>query len=147
VPALKDPTQLIITAPDPFGRAQLLSPSSDGLIDAGNLVALYRRYTQVCYVGRNNPQFMLTFFKNPSGQQTTVAPEDCVPYSAAALQVVNQGGSGWALVSGGTQLGLLVTAFDAAVASAVAAHASTECFIGRRTTRPSSSAFITEYWK
>jgi hypothetical protein len=93
-----------------------LFPTADSL-DAGNLVVLYRGYTQVCYVGRNNPQFMLTFFKNPSGQQTTIAPEDCVPYSAAAVQVVNQGGSGWALMSGGTQLGLLVTAFDAAVAA------------------------------
>jgi hypothetical protein len=146
MPAPKDPTQLIITAPDPFGRAQLLS-SADGLIDAGNLVALYRRYTQVCYIGRNNPKFTLTFFKNASGQQTTIAPEDCVPYSAAALQVVNQGGSSWALVSGGTQLGLLVTAFDAAVANAVAAQASNECFIGRATTRPNPYAFTTEYWK
>ncbi|HEY2432961.1 MAG TPA: hypothetical protein VGI12_09845 [Vicinamibacterales bacterium] len=101
----------------------------------------------MCYIGRNDPKFTLTFFKNASGQQTTIAREDCIPYSAAALQVVDRGGSGWALVSGGTQLGLLVTAFDAAVASAVAAQASNECFIGRGNTRPSPYAFTTEYWR
>jgi hypothetical protein len=43
MPATKDPSQLLITAPDPFGRSQLSYPTADGLIDAGDLVALYRR--------------------------------------------------------------------------------------------------------
>jgi hypothetical protein len=63
------------------------------------------------------------------------------------LQVVSQGATGWALVSGGTQIALLASAFEAALASNVAAQASNECYIGRGNTRQNPYAYITEYWK
>jgi hypothetical protein len=143
----QDPTVVAVTATTSIGTA-IFFPSAGTPTDVTNLVALYRRYGQVCYVGRNyGPQYIVTYFKAASGQQTTIAPEDCVGYSAASLQVVNQGASGWAVVSGGTQLAVLANAFEAALVSNVAAQASNECYIGRGNTRSNPSAFITEYWK
>ncbi len=142
-----DPTIALVTAPvPPIGSAVFSAAATPS--DAANLVALYRQYSRVCYIGRNfGPQYVVTYFKNPSGQQTTIAPEDCVSYSAAALQVANQGAAGWALMSGGTELALLENAFEAALASNVASQATNECFIGRGNTRPNPHDFVTEYWK
>jgi hypothetical protein len=143
-----DPTVFAVTAPVPGAGAALFFPDAGNAADAANLVALYRRYGQVCYIGRNyGAQYIVTYFKAPSGQQTTIATEDCVSYSAATLQVVSQGAAGWALMSAGTQLALLDNAFEAALASNVAAQASNECYIGRGNTRPNPHGFITEYWK
>jgi Big-like domain-containing protein len=149
IPDRLDPTAEDITSPVPSlpGFFGLLA-GADNPTDAKNLVALFQRYSQVCYIGRNyGPRFTLTYFKGASGQQTTIAPEDCVAYSAGAVQVVNQGANGWAVMSGGTQLFLINDAFEATLASAVAAQASNECFIGRGNTRPNPYGFITEYWK
>jgi len=141
-----DATVSDITAPVPGGPGLLAVADNPG--DAANLVALFQRYSQVCYIGRNyGARFTLTYFKGPSGRPTTIAPEDCVAYSAGAVQAVNQGASGWAVTSGSTQLFLLSNAFEAALASAVAAQASNECFIGRGNNRPNPYGFITEYWK
>lgn len=148
LPNPNDPTVVAITAPLPSGALSVFSPAADNPANAANLVALYRRYTEICYIGRNyGSQYIVTYFKGASGQQTTVAPEDCVAYSPATLQVVGQGASGDALMSGGTQIALLANAFEAALANAVAAHASNECFIGRANARPNPHNFITDYWK
>jgi hypothetical protein len=146
LPNPQDPTVVAVTASTSIGTAIFSAGANP--TDVTNLVALYRRYTQLCYIGRNyGPQYILTYFKGSSGQQTTITPEDCVSYSAGALQIVNQGASGWTVMSGGTQLALLANAFEAALASAVAAQATNECFIGRGNTRPNPYGFITEYWK
>jgi hypothetical protein len=145
-PNPQDSTAVAVTASTSAGTAIFSLAGTP--TDVTNLVALYRRYGQACYIGRNyGPQYIVTYFKGVSGQQTTIAPEDCVAYSAASLQVVSQGATGWALVSGGTQIALLASAFEAALASNVAAQASNECYIGRGNTRPNPYAFITEYWK
>jgi hypothetical protein len=129
-----------------------LFSGADTLIDANNLVALYERYSQVCYIGRNNArpirsQYILTYFKSSTGQQPVIAPQDCIPYNAAGLTTVNEGTSGWAVTSGGTQLALLDTSLEATVALDVAQQFSSECFIGRQNTRLNYYAYITEYWQ
>jgi hypothetical protein len=144
-----DPTIQDITAPVPgvpAGDLGLLA-FADNQTDAVNLVALFQRYNLVCYVGRNFGQkYTLSYFKAATGRQTTIAPEDCVSYSAGALQVANQGGQ-FAVVTGGTQLALFPTVLEASLAEGVAAQASNECYIGRRNTRPTPYGFITEYWR
>jgi hypothetical protein len=136
----------------PFQGGFELLAGADTLSDANRLLALFQRYRQQCDIGRGNVrpnrlQYILSYFKGTSGQQTTVAPEDCIAYNPSALQVVDQGASGAALMSGGTQLALLDNAFEAALAAAVARQYSNECFIGRGNTRPNPYRFITEYWK
>lgn len=124
----------------------------DTLTDANNLLALFQRYQQFCFIGRSNSranrqQYLVTYFTGSSGQQTTIAPEDCVAYSAGALQVVSQGPNGFAVMSGATRLAMLDTQLEANLAMAVASRYSSECYIGRGNTRPNPYEFIMEYWK
>jgi hypothetical protein len=139
-----------ITAPYQSGYALLAG--ADTLTDANNLLAVYQRYNQSCFVGRGNGrpnrlQYIVTYFMSPTGRRTTIAPEDCVAYSASAVQVVSQGATGWAVMSGGTQLALLDTQFEASLVAGVAAQSSNECFIGRGNTRKNPYSYINEYWK
>jgi hypothetical protein len=140
------------TVTTPLGGSTEFLAGADNAVDSNNLLALFQRYTQYCFIGRGNPrpnrqQYLVTYFKGSSGQQTTIAPEDCVRYSASALQVVNQGSLGWAVMSGGTQLALVDTQFEAGLVSAVASQYSNECYIGRGNTRQNPYRYINEYWK
>jgi hypothetical protein len=147
------PPSWTVISPLPGGGGLLEAlAGADSLPDANNLLALFRRYNQMCFLGRSNGrpnryQYIFTYFKDASGQQTVISPEDCVSYSPGGLQVVQQGASGWALIGGGTQLALLDTALEASLLSAVAAQASNECYIGRGNPRPNPYKYITEYWK
>ncbi len=146
------PPSWTLISPLPGGGLLEALVGADSVSDANNLQALFRRYNQMCFLGRNNGrpnrfQYIFTYFKDARGQQTVITPEDCVSYSPAGLQVVQQGASGWALTGGATQLALLDTALEASLLSAVAVQASNECYIGRGNPRPDPYQYITEYWK
>lgn len=143
------PPSWTITAPYLVGFQFLAS--ADTQPEATNLLALFQRYSQQCFVGRGNNrpnrlQYVFPYFRGANGRQTTITPEDCVTYSSNAVQIVSQAGA-WAVVSAGTQLALLDTPFDASVISGIASQASSECFIGRGNTRKDPYGYITEYWK
>lgn len=124
----------------------------DTMTDATNMVAVLQRYSQLCYIGRDNPrpnrlQYILQYQRSPTGQQTVVAPQDCVAYNPGALTIVNEGTSGWAVMSGATQVALLDTSLEAAVALTVAQGFSNECFIGRQNARLNHYDYVMEYWQ
>jgi hypothetical protein len=148
------PPSWSVAAPVPSFGGSLLFVAGDTLADANNLLALFQRYGQFCLIGHtdnnnrpNRVQYTFNYFKAPTGGQTTISPEDCVAYSPGALQVVDKGGDGSALVSNGTQLALLDTHFDAALLGSIAGQYSNECFIGRGNARQNPYVYITEYWK
>lgn len=124
----------------------------DTLVDANNMVAVLQRYSQLCYIGRDNLrpnrlQYILKYQRSPTGQQTVIAPQDCLAYNPGALTIVNEGTSGWAVMSGATQVALLDTSLEAAVALSVAQGFSNECFIGRQNTRLNHYDYVMEYWQ
>jgi hypothetical protein len=135
------------------GLLELYVAGSD-MTDANNLLALFQRYNQFCMIGHNThnnrpnrQQYTFDYFKSPTGKQTTISPEDCVSYTPNALQVVDQGANGSALMSNGTQLALTDTHFDAVLLATIANQYSNECFVGRGNTRQNPYSYITEYWK
>lgn len=75
------------------------------------------------------------------------APETCVGYNPATLQIVNLGAPGFELRSNAGRLKLLDTAQDAQNALSVARGFTQRCFIGQRTPRGCCTVDGTEYWK
>ena len=140
---------ITVTVP---GVGLALAAGAENTSDANNLVALFERYSQECYVGRNNHrpnhvQYVLNYFKSPTGLQTTIAPMDCVRYHTGALATLNDGASGWAVMAGGTPLALVDTELDARLVLEVPQQYSNECFIGRGNTRKNPYNYITTYWQ
>ena len=120
------------------------------MTDATNILALMRRTTSSCHVGRNNGRtnrraYIADYFKGSSGQTTSISPEDCQSYNPGTLQVVAQGSDGWSLTDGTNQLLLLDTQSDANTMLGVAQQASMHCFIGRGNMRPDPLGFIAQY--
>ncbi len=121
--------------------------SLDTFTDALNALALARRYSSLCYIGRNNVRsnrlaYIVNFWHGDTGVATSISPEDCTPYSPAALQITSLGTNGWAVTDGAQQLLLLETQADATVATTEAKKYSAQCFIGRQNTRPNPLSFI-----
>ncbi|MFI5179304.1 MAG: hypothetical protein ACHQO8_12095 [Vicinamibacterales bacterium] len=126
--------------------------SLDTATDAANALAVARRYSTLCSIGRNNIQpnrlaYIVNFWHGETGVATTVSPEDCTPYAAASLQVTSLSPTAWAVMSGAQQLLLLETQADATVALAEAQKYTSQCFIGRQNTRPNPLDYILQYWK
>jgi len=125
-----------------------LASAADG--DAA--LALARQFQSICWIGRGNRRadawaYVADYWERPSGQPTTISPEDCVRYSPGNLRIVDLGALGWAVMDGSTQIRLLDNQVDAAAMLAVAQEYSSHCFIGRNNTQPTPSYYIVEYWK
>ena len=66
-------------------------------------LALAKRYSQVCFIGRGNhrdgkDEFIFEYWRNPSGINTTIpdSADDCSPYNRNNLTVEDMGsGYGW----------------------------------------------------
>lgn len=120
--------------------------------DGASALALAHQFQSVCWIGRGNRRadasaYVADYWERPSGQSTTIGPEDCVSYSPANLRLVDLGALGWAVMDGSTQVRLLDNEPDAAAMLAVAQEYSSHCFIGRGNTQPTPSYYIVEYWK
>jgi hypothetical protein len=136
----------------PFETSFSRMASFDTHADAVNGLALYQRFSSVCYVGRHNSRanraaYIFPYWLYPTGRSTTVQPEDCEPYTPSTLGVTSAGASGWTLSAGTRQLMLLDTAEDANTMLSVARSYSNQCFIGRGNTRANPSNYILPYWK
>lgn len=124
----------------------------DTRADADNGLAVYQRFSSICYVGRSNSRsnriaYIFPYWLDATGRSTTVQPEDCEPYDPSTLGVASAGSSGWTLSASGRQLMLLDTAADASTMLAVAQKYSSQCFIGRGNARATATAYILPYWK
>jgi hypothetical protein len=156
-----DPATLQIL-PEPDGTWSIAAPVRGGpfefflgavtQIDANNDLALMQRYTQQCFIGRENGRanrlaYIVRYWLGATGQPTMIQPEDCQAYSVASLHVGSNGPAGWTLMAGVVPLAMLDNPIDAASALAVAQQYSAECFIGRGNTQPNPLDFIAQYWK
>lgn len=136
----------------PFQGGLQLLVSVDTRTDAENALALGRRHTALCFVGRNNRRpnrqaYILSYWSGSTGETTTISPEDCRSYGAGALTLSNRGAEGWAVMDGTSVLRLLDNEPEAGRALAVARQFSSLCHIGRQNSRSQPLSFQTTYFK
>jgi hypothetical protein len=125
----------------------------DDQADAERALALARRHTAHCFIGRGNPRpnradYIRTYWTGSTGATTTIDGEDCVAYNPGTVGVFDRGEIGWRMEDGEHWLLLYHDQADANRGLAVAqANAGRLCFIGRGNSRPDRTRYITEYWK
>jgi hypothetical protein len=126
---------------------QILGDANDGM-------ALARRYTQLCHVGRTNTRsdhygYEMNYWLGPTGVATTIATRDCLAYNPGNLTVVNLGTTGWEVVDGTNGLQMFDTQADAGNGVLVMRHATNICTIGRNepATAPNHTPYSTTYFQ
>lgn len=124
----------------------------DNRAEAERALALARRHTAHCFIGRNNNRpdrkaFIMEYWTGDSGIRTTIAGEDCISYNSATLEIRNEGGGGWLLTDGSSRMNMLDNRSDAEQAMGVASGSSRQCFIGRNNSRPNRRDYIVGYWR
>jgi hypothetical protein len=134
---------------DPTSRLKLL----DNEADATLALAVARRHTHQCFIGRNNARganrllYIFHYFKGDSKLDSELPHEDCISYDPGSLSIVDEGPNGWLLTDGITRMHMLDSEADAEAALAIAKRHSAHCFIGRNNTRPNRLFYIMEYWQ
>ena len=74
--------------------------------------------------------------------------EDCVPYNAATLQLIDEVPAGWIISrDDGARLIGLDTKADADIIMAVFKSQKLFCYVGRDNRRPDRQRFVHHYWK
>ncbi len=124
----------------------------DNAQDAANALALARRHTSHCFIGRNNNRpnredFIVEYWKGSSGINTIMSNLDCISYNSGNLSIVDEGAGGFLLTDGNSRMLMLDNNGDAARAKLVAAGNTRQCFIGRNNNRPNRKTYIVEYWR
>ncbi|HEX8845959.1 MAG TPA: hypothetical protein VF791_15010 [Pyrinomonadaceae bacterium] len=124
----------------------------DNRADAERALALARRHTAHCFIGRNNNRpnrrdFIVEYWTGDSGIRTTIAGEDCISYNPSTLEIRNEGAGGWLLTDGNSRMLMLANRADAEQALGITSQSSRQCFIGRNNTRPNRKDYIVEYWR
>jgi hypothetical protein len=143
---------------DEGARGWLLTDGSsrmlmlDNQADARKALALAKRHTHQCFIGRNNQRpnrkdYIVEYWKGNSGIQTDLGQEDCIRYNPNALRIVNEGAQGWLLTDGSSRMLMLDNQADANKALALAKNYTHQCFIGRNNQRPDRQDYIVGYWK
>jgi len=133
------------------GTSQMLK--LDNKANATDALALAKRYTAQCFIGRNNTQpnpidYIMQYWTGDSGQETVIVEQDCIPYNPANLEVTLEAGiDGWFLVDDDMSMELFENEADAQKALNVAKHYTNQCFIGRDNNRTNRKDYIVEYWK
>jgi hypothetical protein len=136
----------------PIGAGFSLMQGYATAADAAAGLAVFQRYRDFCFVGRNNSRsprgaYIFGFWLNQFGLQTTISNEDCEPYDRSTVAVVSHGPSGWDVMASGRSLLLLDSAADATTIAAMIKTYSNQCYIGRGNTRANASDYISRYWK
>jgi hypothetical protein len=125
----------------------------DNQADAGRAVALARRHTAHCFIGRGNSrpdraEYITHYWTGNSGIAAIIPAEDCVRYDPATVGVFDRGALGWRMEDGSHLLRLFDNQADASRGLMVAKAATGRlCFIGRGNSRPDRSEYIVEYWR
>jgi hypothetical protein len=133
---------------DGNSRMQML----DNEQDAKNALALARRYSSQCFIGRDNKRanradYIVEFWGGDTGQATTLTKVDALPFNPANLKIVDEGSKGWLLTDGTSRMLMLDNEQDAQAALNMASQFTKHCFIGRDNKRPNRKAYIIEYWE
>ncbi|MFC7547732.1 hypothetical protein [Plantactinospora sp. GCM10030261] len=123
----------------------------DDQADAAVALAVARRSTQLCFVGRDNTRpnradYIVQYWKGRSGQQPEIPSPDCIPYDKGGLTIVDEGASGWLLTDGSSRMLILDNEEDAKDALILAKAHGRQCFIGRDNTRPNRRDYIVGFW-
>lgn len=124
----------------------------DNVTDARNALALAKRHTAHCFIGRDNRRtdrqnYIVEYWKGNSGIATNISNEDCIDYNESNLTIRNEGASGWLLTDGSSRMFLLDDRGDATLAKGIATDNSKQCFIGRNNTRSNRKSYIVNYWR
>jgi hypothetical protein len=124
----------------------------DNRSDAVRALALAKRHTAHCFIGRDNRRpdrndFIMQYWTGDSGIRTTIAGEDCLPYNVADLAILDEGAGGWLLTDGSSRMVMLDNRADAELAISVARRSTRQCFIGRNNSRPNRKEYIVSYWR
>jgi hypothetical protein len=120
--------------------------------DAKAALALAKRHTGRCFIGRDNTRekqelYILEYWRGDSGLHTKVGTQDCFSYDADRLSIVDEGEGGWLLTDGSARMSVLDDEADAKRALALAERHAKQCFIGRGNTRSERYEYIIEYWE
>lgn len=132
------------------GRSRL--EMLDNREDAQRALALARRHTMQCFIGRDNHRsdrksYIVEYWEGDSGLHPAIQGEDCIRYNPSKLHIVNEGANGWLLTDGRSRLLMLDTKSDAEAALRLAKRHTMQCFIGRGNHRPDRKDYIVQYWK
>lgn len=124
----------------------------DNQRDAENALAVVRKYSQQCFIGRGNSRpnrkdYIVQYWQTPSGISSNVSESDCLPYLTNNLSIQNEGASGWRLTDGSSRMKILDNESDARAMLALAQRNSQHCFIGRGNARPDRMNYVFEYWQ
>lgn len=75
------------------------------------------------------------------------APADCIAYDPRNLRIVDEGASGFVLMSGNMRMLMLDNHADAGKALVLARQHTHQCFVGRNNGRPDRRGYIMQYWR
>ena len=123
----------------------------DNEADARNALALARRHTAHCFLGRdtqrpNRSTYVNEFWLGDSGISTTMVNEDCIAYDPNNLAIIDENESGWLLTDGRSRMVMLDNETDARAMLAYAQGNDRQCFIGRGNSRSNRMGYIMDYW-
>jgi hypothetical protein len=124
----------------------------DNAADAQDALAVAKRYTAHCFIGRDNSRpnrrdYIVTFWLGNSGLNTSPAQKDCIAYRQDRLSIVDEGTAGWLLTDGSSRMVMLDNEHDAQDALQMAKQYQYQCFIGRSNSRPDRKLYIMSYWE
>jgi len=124
----------------------------DNEADAKNALAMAKRHTSHCFIGRGNNRsnrqnYIVNYWKGDSGIRTNIINEDCISYDSNRLAIKNEGAGGWLLTDGNSRMLMVASREDATLAKQIAGENSKQCFIGRSNSRPNRQSYITNYWR
>ena len=151
-----DPRNLRIVNEGPRGWLLTDGVSRMHMLDnrrnAERALALARRHTAHCFIGRDNirpnrKDFIVEYWTGASMIPTAINGEDCISYNRWNLRIVDEGASGWLLTDGRSRLLMLADREDAERALDMARRNSRQCFIGRDNTRSNRQDYILGYWQ
>ena len=130
-------------------RMQML----DNQTDANHALAVAQRYTQQCFVGRDNTRpdrrrYITEYFGVASTLPVTAFTEDCIAFDPSTLSVA-QNGNDWFVMSGNMSMSMFASQQEAQwmVTIIKGQGWNQQCFIGRDNTRADRMTYIMEYWK
>lgn len=133
-----------------------LMATLDNQADAGDALALAKRHTAHCFIGRDNTRpnrldYILRYWNGGSDIQTVIVQRDCIFHNPEKLEVVREGND-WFLIEVGDSfihyMKTLASERDAHVSLNLARRYTSSCYIGRNNSRgPQRRSYILQYWE
>jgi C1A family cysteine protease len=125
----------------------------DNKEDARNAMAVARRYTQQCFVGRDNARtnridYIMEYWAGNSGlPYEPLTKVDAISYNPGNVVAEDSDAKGWRLRDGDHWMLLADDLNDALAILQVVERYTKICFIGRNNTRPNRASYVMTYWE